>query len=30
MAPVSISEKIYSLTGIIEKAHQWKKEGRLY
>jgi len=28
MAPVSISEKIYSLTGIIEKANQWKKEGK--
>jgi len=28
MAPVSISDKIYSLTGIIEKASQWKKEGK--
>src|SRR6188768_1367868 len=28
MAPVSISEKIYSLAGIIEKANQWKKEGK--
>jgi len=28
MAPASISEKIYSLTGIIEKANQWKKEGK--
>ena len=28
MAPASISEKIYSLTGIIEKASQWKKEGK--
>lgn len=24
----SISEKIYSLTGIIEKTNQWKKEGK--
>ena len=28
MAPPSILEKIYSLTGIIEKASQWKKEGK--
>ncbi|TMI97782.1 MAG: D-glycero-beta-D-manno-heptose 1-phosphate adenylyltransferase [Bacteroidetes bacterium] len=28
MATASISEKIYSLTGIIEKAKQWKKEGK--
>ena len=28
MAPASISEKIYSLAGIIEKANQWKKEGK--
>jgi len=28
MAPASISEKIYSLTGIIEKTNQWKKEGK--
>lgn len=28
MAAASISEKIYSLTGIIEKANQWKKEGK--
>ena len=28
MAPISISEKIYSLAGIIEKTNQWKKEGK--
>jgi D-beta-D-heptose 7-phosphate kinase/D-beta-D-heptose 1-phosphate adenosyltransferase len=28
MATVSISEKIYSLTDIIEKANQWKEEGK--
>ena len=28
MATASISEKIYSLTGIIEKTDQWKKEGK--
>jgi len=28
MATASISEKIYLLTGIIEKANQWKKEGK--
>jgi len=28
MATVSISEKIYSLAGIIEKTKQWKKEGK--
>jgi D-beta-D-heptose 7-phosphate kinase/D-beta-D-heptose 1-phosphate adenosyltransferase len=26
MAAASITEKIYSLTGIIEKTNQWKKE----
>jgi len=26
MAAASIAEKIYSLTGIIEKTNQWKKE----
>ena len=28
MAPAPILEKIFSLTGIIEKASQWKKEGK--
>jgi rfaE bifunctional protein nucleotidyltransferase chain/domain len=28
MATVSISEKIYSLTDIMEKANQWRKEGK--
>jgi len=28
MTAASISEKIYSLTGIIEKVNQWKKEGK--
>ena len=28
MAVASISEKICSLTGIIERANQWKKEGK--
>ena len=28
MVPASILEKIYSLTGIIEKTNQWKKEGK--
>src|SRR6186997_1218047 len=28
MVPASILEKIYSLTGIIEKTSQWKKEGK--
>ncbi|HEV8273410.1 MAG TPA: D-glycero-beta-D-manno-heptose 1-phosphate adenylyltransferase [Chitinophagaceae bacterium] len=28
MAAASIAEKIYSLTGIIEKTGQWKKEGK--
>jgi D-beta-D-heptose 7-phosphate kinase/D-beta-D-heptose 1-phosphate adenosyltransferase len=28
MAAASISEKIYSLAGIIEKTIQWKKEGK--
>lgn len=28
MAAVSISDKIYSLTGIVEKSNQWKKEGK--
>lgn len=28
MAPASILEKIYSLTGIIGKTNQWKKEGK--
>ena len=28
MATASISEKIYSLAGIIEKTNQWKKEGK--
>lgn len=28
MAAVSISEKIYSLAGIVEKTKQWKKEGK--
>ena len=28
MVPASILEKIYSLASIIEKANQWKKEGK--
>jgi len=28
MAAVSITEKICSLTGIVEKTSQWKKEGK--
>ena len=28
MTAASISEKIYSLPGIIEKVNQWKKEGK--
>lgn len=28
MAAASITEKIYSLTGIVEKTNQWKKEGK--
>jgi D-beta-D-heptose 7-phosphate kinase/D-beta-D-heptose 1-phosphate adenosyltransferase len=28
MAAASISERIYSLAGIIEKSNQWKKEGK--
>ena len=28
MAAVSIAEKIYSLSGIVEKTNQWKKEGK--
>ena len=28
MAAASIAEKIYSLTGIVEKTKQWKKEGK--
>ena len=28
MAAATISEKIYSLAGIIEKTKQWKKEGK--
>ena len=28
MAAVSIAEKICSLTGIVEKTSQWKKEGK--
>jgi bifunctional ADP-heptose synthase (sugar kinase/adenylyltransferase) len=28
MAPASISEKIYSLSDIIEKTSQWKKKGK--
>ena len=28
MAATSIAEKIYSLTGIVEKTIQWKKEGK--
>jgi len=28
MAVVSISEKIYSLAGILDNTNQWKKEGR--
>jgi len=28
MTPVSISEKIYTLPGIIEKTNHWKKEGK--
>ncbi|HKC36980.1 MAG TPA: adenylyltransferase/cytidyltransferase family protein, partial [Chitinophagaceae bacterium] len=28
MAIPSIAEKIYSLTGIVEKTNQWKKEGK--
>ena len=28
MATASIAEKIYSLTGIVGKTNQWKKEGK--
>lgn len=28
MTPVSISEKIYTLPGIIKKTNHWKKEGK--
>lgn len=28
MAAASIAEKIYSLTAIVEKTNQWKKEGK--
>jgi D-beta-D-heptose 7-phosphate kinase/D-beta-D-heptose 1-phosphate adenosyltransferase len=28
MAPASVSEKIYSLGGIVEKTNQWKKKGK--